>query len=122
MKTIAVLTTSFLPATWVAAFFAMPLFNWNAGSGEPVLNRWFWVYWALTLPLTVVVMLCWYTWMQWRQRKDAENDRKARQSSGLVSESDEKPPVANGEIGYASKRYGFGRMGRPAQPVPKSLA
>lgn len=113
MKTIAVLTTCFLPATWVAAFFAVPIFNWNAGKGEAVLSGRFWVYWATTLPLTIAVMVFWYIWMQWRQRRDMADDRRARQSSIFVNSPDEKNPVAKDHQypGYVDGRLESGRMG-----------
>ena len=85
MKTIAVLTTSFLPATWASSFLAMPLFNWSADSGQDVLTNRFWVYWALTIPLTVVVMAIWWIWIGWRERKNIVEDRRARESGGTAS-------------------------------------
>ncbi|MCJ1478524.1 hypothetical protein MMC13_007204 [Lambiella insularis] len=78
MKTIAVLTTSFLPATWVSAFFSMPLFNWSAESSNDVLAPRFWVYWALTLPLTIVVMALWWVWMTLRERRFEIEDLRDR--------------------------------------------
>ncbi|MCJ1353429.1 MAG: hypothetical protein MMC33_003415 [Icmadophila ericetorum] len=89
MKTIAVLTTAFLPGTWVAAFFAVPLFNWNAGPDEQVLNGRFWVYWAVTLPLTAIVMGAWWAWMVWRQNRDRAEKQSGIASIGRVT-SDEK--------------------------------
>ncbi|MCJ1404063.1 hypothetical protein MMC11_007288 [Xylographa trunciseda] len=75
MKTIAVLTMAFLPATWVAALFAMPLFNWRAAPGDPVLQGYFWIYWAVICPLTTAVLFLWWQWKEWRNRKDvAENE------------------------------------------------
>lgn len=59
MVTIAAITMIFLPGTFVASFFAMPLLNWTADSSEAVVTRRFWVYWAVTIPLTIIVILCW---------------------------------------------------------------
>jgi len=84
MKTIAVLTTAFLPATWVSSFFSMPLFNWNAAAGQSVLGDRFWVYWTLTLPLTVIVMAAWWTWMTWRERRNLVEDQRAREIGGAA--------------------------------------
>lgn len=83
MKTIAVLTTAFLPATWASSFFSMPLFNWNAGAGQSVLGDRFWVYWTVTLPLTVAVMAAWWSWMTWRERRNVAEDRRAREIAGV---------------------------------------
>ena len=82
MKAIALLTMTFLPGTFVAvsrqcssqnshpeanvcglkSFFAMPLLDWQAPRDGPVVSHRFWIYWAVTLPLTAVVFLRWSTW------------------------------------------------------------
>jgi hypothetical protein len=38
------------------AFFAMPLFDWGASSMRGVMTDHFWIYWAVTGPLTILVM------------------------------------------------------------------
>ncbi|EJT99541.1 hypothetical protein DACRYDRAFT_117769 [Dacryopinax primogenitus] len=62
MKIIAILTMVFLPGTFTAALFAMPFFQWDAPIGEPVVATRFWIYWAVTLPLTLAVLLTWFLW------------------------------------------------------------
>ncbi|KAK4161621.1 hypothetical protein QBC43DRAFT_323322 [Cladorrhinum sp. PSN259] len=57
MKTIAVMTMVFLPATFYAALFAVPSLQWDHGSA--IIQDNFWVYWAFTLPTTLVVFLVW---------------------------------------------------------------
>ncbi|KAL6234066.1 hypothetical protein BDW75DRAFT_241448 [Aspergillus navahoensis] len=44
MKIIACLTTFFLPATCVATFFSMPLFDWGRPSIDNVATHHFWVF------------------------------------------------------------------------------
>jgi uncharacterized membrane protein YozB (DUF420 family) len=56
MKTIAVMTMAFLPGTFLATLFCMPSFQ----SQEPdVTKAGFRMYWAITLPVTIVVFLVW---------------------------------------------------------------
>ena len=62
MKTIAVVTMFFLPGTYIAALFAIPVFNWDAGPNVSILSSRFWYYWATTLPLTAIVLLIWVFW------------------------------------------------------------
>jgi Mg2+ and Co2+ transporter CorA len=57
MKTIAVLGMFFLPGTFVAAIFAMPMFDWDANT--PTIKPGFKYYWAVTAPLTLFVLLSW---------------------------------------------------------------
>lgn len=46
MKTVAVMTMLFLPATFFAALFSMPLLQW--GETAVIQDR-FWVYWWFVL-------------------------------------------------------------------------
>ncbi|PMD29435.1 hypothetical protein L207DRAFT_538850 [Hyaloscypha variabilis F] len=72
MKAIALLTMLFLPGTFVAAFFAMPLFNWEASASSDVLLSRFWIYWAVTVPATVIVLVLWRMWFKfdhWRMTR-----------------------------------------------------
>ncbi|KAH9909795.1 hypothetical protein F4778DRAFT_15032 [Xylariomycetidae sp. FL2044] len=57
MKTIAIMTMAFLPATFFAALFAMPSLQWDQ---DIVITNRFWVYWAFTLPATLLVFMVWY--------------------------------------------------------------
>lgn len=63
MKTVAIMTMAFLPATFFAALFALPSLDWRAfGTPNPapsVVQPGFWVYWAFTLPATALVFLLW---------------------------------------------------------------
>ncbi|KAH6878499.1 hypothetical protein BKA58DRAFT_436196 [Alternaria rosae] len=59
MKTIAIMTMIFLPPTFFATLFAMPLLKWD---GPKVVQPNFGIYWAVSLPTTVAVLLIWH-WM-----------------------------------------------------------
>ena len=57
IKSIAAVTVAFLPVIFVTALFAISLFKWNAvGNGMVILKR-FWVYWAVTVPLTTITLV-----------------------------------------------------------------
>ncbi|KAF3911089.1 hypothetical protein AA313_de0205670 [Arthrobotrys entomopaga] len=73
MKSIAIITVLFLPATFVSAIFSMTFFNNNGGGGSggsssdmpssdsdsqtwSVLPQ-FWIYWAFAVPLTLFAMI-----------------------------------------------------------------
>ncbi|MCJ1307310.1 hypothetical protein MMC25_000956 [Agyrium rufum] len=70
MKTIAVLTIVFIPGTFVAAFFAMPLFDWDASSPHAVLRPRFYVYWVVTIPATLLLVLVWRIWIRLNSSDD----------------------------------------------------
>ncbi|KAK3367287.1 hypothetical protein B0T24DRAFT_533967 [Lasiosphaeria ovina] len=56
MKTVAIMTMAFLPATFFAALFAVPSLHWDQ---SVVVQDTFWVYWAFTLPTTLAVFVIW---------------------------------------------------------------
>ncbi|MCJ1350734.1 MAG: hypothetical protein MMC33_000715 [Icmadophila ericetorum] len=66
-SSIALTTMTFLPATAVATVFSMGVVNAD-GNGTLALSSSFWVYWAVTLPLTATTMLGWYAWVKIRPK------------------------------------------------------
>ncbi|TKA44296.1 hypothetical protein B0A54_05039 [Friedmanniomyces endolithicus] len=66
MNAISVLGLVFLPGTFVSAIFSMSFFHYSASSPSSA-ETWtvsanFWVYWATTIPLTMLTVLIWYLW------------------------------------------------------------
>lgn len=78
MKTIAVLTLLFLPATSVASIFSMSMFNFNNGpSGQVVSSpQYLWLYFAITIPLTIAILVGWlvfyYKFQKPRNRRNKD--------------------------------------------------
>ncbi|KAI9152193.1 Notoamide biosynthesis cluster protein M' [Paramyrothecium foliicola] len=68
MKTLAFVTIVFLPPTFVATMFSMSMFNWqdSAELGTVVSSK-LWIYWIVSIPLTIIVILGWLLW--WRNQK-----------------------------------------------------
>ncbi len=77
MKTFAFLIILFLPGTYNATIFSTGMFNWSGnsdGSGDGrVVSKLFWVHWALSVPLTIVVAVGWRPWWKWDKRYFDEN-------------------------------------------------
>jgi hypothetical protein len=61
----------------------MPFFNWGADSVSQAANRNFWIYWAVTGPLTLATMLVVIVWAMWRYKKTEKLRQEARESSVL---------------------------------------
>ena len=61
MKIIALLTMLFLPATAVSGFFGMAFFV-PGPDGSFELSRMWWLFAAVTLPLTLVTLSLWWLW------------------------------------------------------------
>ncbi|KAL4875860.1 hypothetical protein BJY04DRAFT_200953 [Aspergillus karnatakaensis] len=89
MKILAFLTTFFLPATFAATFFSMPLFDWDVSSVNDAATSHFWVYWALTGPLTVVTVIGVIVWALWNTRatRNTEKRERANFSQAIADEA-----------------------------------
>lgn len=99
MKTIATVTMAFLPGTFVSSFFAMPMFDWNKPPGDNVNSRTFWIYWAVTVPLTVSVFLLWGVWFRFKNAREAKEDKLLAEQDML----DEKRNDGESDEGYDSR-------------------
>lgn len=47
----------------------MPMFDWDAAENK-LVNRRFWLYWAVTIPLTILVLTVWSIWVYFSGRLD----------------------------------------------------
>ena len=80
MKTLAAVTVVFLPGTFVAALFSMPLFQWDTRTKpHSAISEQFWIYWATTLPLTILTLALWFVWMRLQTRRHQARDKKDRE-------------------------------------------
>ncbi|KAF7506031.1 hypothetical protein GJ744_012278 [Endocarpon pusillum] len=84
MKTIALLTSVFLPGTFVAAIFGMNLFEFSSQERTLVVSKSFWLYWAITVPLTLFVMVILIIWFHWSQKM--EDQRKDEEEAPFGKE------------------------------------
>jgi len=54
----------------------MSMFNWQGDSGS-ILSSYLWLYFAITIPLTLIVLLIWYLWFklsdkEYQKRKELD--------------------------------------------------
>ncbi|KAI1393743.1 uncharacterized protein F4822DRAFT_23034 [Hypoxylon trugodes] len=81
MKTLSLLGAVFLPGTFMASVFSMTFFDFGVGSddgsgGGTHVSGLLWVYFAVTIPLTLVIVLFWYLIDEKREKKYREEDRE----------------------------------------------
>jgi hypothetical protein len=81
MRILAAVTVFFLPGTFVAAVFAMPMFNGD--SQLRLLPRHLWVYFAVTVPLTLGTLALWLVWMRLQTRRRRARDFEGRKALHL---------------------------------------
>lgn len=114
MKTIAVITMAFLPATFVATFFAMPMLSWNETQGR-IVSRQFWIYWSVEIPLTLAVFLVWLGWWYWRSiRRDHHDEGSPRRENAIGASQ----PLEGDQMKQYLKEF-YGTIRRPKARVSR---
>lgn len=73
MKVISLLGAIFLPATYLASVFSMTFFNFNSG-GPPLVSPLLWVYFVISIPLTLAIVMFWRWWDKRREVRYAKED------------------------------------------------
>ncbi|KAI2630695.1 hypothetical protein GGR54DRAFT_164389 [Hypoxylon sp. NC1633] len=84
MKTLSLLGAVFLPGTFMASIFSMTFFDFNVGpdsgdssnsSGDSAqVSSMLWIYFVVTVPLTLVILLFWYIIDRRREKRYSEED------------------------------------------------
>ena len=44
------------------------MFNWTPSPGEPLASPYLYVYFVVTLPLTILIYLAWWWWFRYTQK------------------------------------------------------
>ena len=90
MKTIAILGIVFLPGTFVATLFSINMFDWGGADGGDAsslaVSPNMWIYWVITVPLTVVTFLIWLLWSRSENIKSGKRLVTYRANAPMESE------------------------------------
>ncbi|KAE8341546.1 hypothetical protein BDV24DRAFT_132166 [Aspergillus arachidicola] len=63
MKTLSFVGMVYLPGTFVSGIFGSNFFDFQSGTKESwEMSREFWLYWAVTIPLTLATFAVWALW------------------------------------------------------------
>ncbi|GFP52237.1 notoamide biosynthesis cluster protein M' [Trichoderma asperellum] len=75
MKTISLMGALFLPGTYLASVFSMTFFNFQSGA-DPVISNWLWVYFIITVPLTILIVGSWIWYDRRKEARYADLDKE----------------------------------------------
>ncbi|KAL4995594.1 hypothetical protein BDV10DRAFT_128087 [Aspergillus recurvatus] len=84
MRTLALMSVIFLPATFIASFFSMGMFDWQAPEGSRVVTPRLWIYWAITVPLTLIVAAIWLVLYKRHLRREKSPFQTTATSPGII--------------------------------------
>ncbi|KAF7959731.1 hypothetical protein EAE96_001341 [Botrytis aclada] len=89
MKTIAILGILFLPGTFVASILSTTFFDFQNESGlRAAVSPSFWIYWAITVPVTLIILVFWYLWERKRDERFIRERNEREETEDLASEID----------------------------------
>jgi hypothetical protein len=72
----------------------MTMFDWNADSADdkPEVSGFIWVYWLISIPLTLMVMIFWILWSRREHLKSQKRlgrfKRQINEQEGVLSQSE----------------------------------
>lgn len=85
MKVIAALTMVFLPLTSIATFFSTGFFHFDGKAGQLQVSSSWWLYPAVTVPLTVTIFGIWMGWMKWKLASAKRMQRLGPDHTSIIS-------------------------------------
>ena len=108
MVTFTIISAVFLPGTYISSLFSMSMFNWQIGAASSAtatsdrssspghVSKWFWIYWVVSVPLTVLILLGWRlgyvrgkkAWGEQVERMLAESEVEAGEASSALLHSE----------------------------------
>jgi hypothetical protein len=94
------------------------MFNWNPSPDSKVMSQYVWVYWAVTIPLTLVVILIWIIWMQ---RKYLSDKLKAASFVALKRTNAKVVPLEEGINLSPVRGRSQNRNSSPQVPITRDL-
>ncbi|RWA14033.1 hypothetical protein EKO27_g1090 [Xylaria grammica] len=78
MKTLSLLGAIFLPGTFLSSVFSMTFFNFNVPENREVSQE-LWIYFAITIPLTLAIVGTWWALDYRREKSYAREDADIEQ-------------------------------------------
>ncbi|EAW25192.1 uncharacterized protein NFIA_106810 [Aspergillus fischeri NRRL 181] len=101
MSSIAALTMLFLPGTFTSSILSAGIFSARANSNGISTSSLWWLWIALTFPLTLIVMAAWWTY---KCRSERGRYEASRPDAQLVGEGLWSTPFAFGKLSRFSKK------------------
>ncbi|OCL13491.1 hypothetical protein AOQ84DRAFT_283021, partial [Glonium stellatum] len=89
MRSLGILTMTFLPATFISAFFSTTFFQFNEDGWKA--SEKIWVYWVVTIPSTLLVLLIWRRWSRVSNLNPFTSESRSKRHSNKSKEA--SPPV-----------------------------
>ncbi|PVH92010.1 hypothetical protein DM02DRAFT_620193 [Periconia macrospinosa] len=109
MRTLAFMSIVFLPATFVASFFSMSMFDWRAAQWSSIASHRLWFYWAVSIPLTLIIMVIWYIWLR-RDLDQEHTSRRARHNLATMGFKDISMSMDGTQTSKEHRSWSYPRM------------
>ena len=97
------------------------MFNWQAPPGSKILSSHFWIYWAVTIPLTLFVLTVWTLWLQTHNGDEPKflRGQATVKDKDLFSRSSRRVSVLRLYYSVISRIYEY--FMRPFNPIDRNV-
>lgn len=77
MKTISLLGAIFFPGAFLASMFSTSFFDFSTSTEahQEMVSSTFWIYWVITIPVTMAIVGAWWVWEKKRDERYEREDR-----------------------------------------------
>jgi hypothetical protein len=69
----------------------MPMFDWES-NGKDTISPNFWIYWAVSIPLTLITAGGWRVWWHYQKTHHAVAFQSGHQEASILNESSKTAP------------------------------
>ena len=59
------------------------MFDWDPAPGKPIASPYLYVFWVVTIPLTVMIYIAWFFWFRYSQKKFVQRHKEETESFEL---------------------------------------
>ncbi|KAI1667130.1 CorA Mg2+ transporter protein [Pyrenophora tritici-repentis] len=89
IRAITFVTSFYLPFSFVATIFGMNLVDFDSDSHNLLVSKQFWMYFVISIPLTIATLVCWrWTMQAYRQDYLTDDIKKRKDTKTMDATSD----------------------------------
>ena len=115
VATFTFITALFLPGTFIATLFSMTMFDWHPSDDndpsspqDSYVSNQFWLFWAISVPLTMLTIGGWFLWFKYADSKWKQELSKAsiNKEDDSFSQPSKHQMISQGLLNHPGVRPG----------------
>jgi len=102
MVVISIVTIVFLPGTFVSSLFSTTIFNFQSDDAGVVKNHWHGIYWAITAPVTLAILVG--AFLFWKLRYSIDKKMRKERAVPMSRAHTMRYDTADSTVGALSEK------------------